>query len=140
MVRLRHLAALVLASCIAVSAQNAATAEPHLSVRLEPPFSIRLASALILSQGTDRTCVIVQDQRFHLERSHKGAGEPQPKVTFVAEGKVTDTEAEQIKNITDDPQIAKLPSSAIAKSGIPFKALREIYASIPRKTRVQYVA
>jgi hypothetical protein len=110
--------------------------EPHLSLRSDPKFSIRiLESHVVLTQGATRTCLIVYpDNSFHFEKFQRNFqdGTSKAPTVFVTENTLTSSEADQLTAIIQDSAIAKL------QTGVPHgvalsKDSHQLSIQIPRK-------
>jgi hypothetical protein len=110
--------------------------EPHLSVRTDPKYSIRiLETHVVLAEGATRTCLIVYpDNTFHFEKSQRNFqdGTSKAPTAFVTENTLTSSEADQLTAIIQDSAIATL------QTGVPHgvalsKDSHHLSFQIPRK-------
>jgi hypothetical protein len=107
--------------------------EPHLSIRSDPKFSIRILEIhAVLTEGlTTRTCLIIYpNQSFHFERWQQGINDQKSKTQYLAESTLTASEADQLTAILQDGTIAKL-DQAIPDRGSG-KDVRLLGVEIPR--------
>src|ERR1700756_5244717 len=110
--------------------------EPHLSLRSNPKFSIRiLESHVVLAEGATRTCLIVYpDDSFHFEKFQRNFrdGTPKAPTTYVTESILTSSEADQLAAIIQDSALAKLATGAPHGMALS-KDSHQLSIQIPRK-------
>jgi hypothetical protein len=113
--------------------------EPHLSIRSDPKFSIRIYdSHEVLAEGATRTCLIVYtDNSFHFEKLQRSFhdGSSKAPTLFVTESALTTSEADQLAAIIQDSAIAKLEGGVPHRKALS-KDSHELSFQIPRKNSV----
>jgi len=112
--------------------------EPHLSIRSNPNFLIRILEVhMILSGSATRTCLIVYpNNSFHFEIWQQDRYDQKPKARYLVESTLTTSQSDQLNTIIQDSAIAKLDESGVPQRMVMAKEMRLLTAEISRKNFV----
>jgi hypothetical protein len=110
--------------------------EPHLSVRTDPQYSLRIISVYFNGHhGIKRSCAIVYpDGSFHSEHSQQDISEQHPHSYYAFEGTLTSDESKAIADLLADQALTKHQNRPLASGNrlIIAPDSRLLSAEIPR--------